>query len=117
MQKKGIKLESRASEKVSEVTPSRMSENAFLECRENITCIQNYTKVIYYIVLYSILYFGLYLPFATGKCKSCQHIKEKGPYTRGQTLLFCCNWGGKKRKWVGNCPLVYMLKEALKWTT
>ena len=40
MQKKeGIKPASGVSEKVFEVTPSGMSENAFLECRTNITCI------------------------------------------------------------------------------
>ena len=52
MQKKeGIKP---AREQVFEVMTSRMSEDAFLECTTNITFIQSYTKVIYYIVLYSI---------------------------------------------------------------
>ena len=55
MQKKeGMKPASGANDKCFEVTPSRMSENAFLECRTNITLIQSYIKVIYYIVLYSI---------------------------------------------------------------
>ena len=55
MQKKeDIKSASGASEKVFEVTPSRTSEKAFLDCRTNIKIIQSYTKVIYYIVSYSI---------------------------------------------------------------
>ena len=45
MQKKeGIKPASGANEQVFEVTPSRMSENAFLICRTNTTFIQSYTK-------------------------------------------------------------------------
>ena len=52
MQKKeGIKSASGASEKVFEVTPSRMSENVFLDSRTNITFSQSYTKIyILYIV-------------------------------------------------------------------
>ena len=41
---------SEVRENVFEVTPSRTSENVFLECRTNITFIQSYSKVIYYIV-------------------------------------------------------------------
>ena len=55
MQKKeGIKPAYGASEKVFEVTPSRMSENAILECRTNITFIQSYTKNYILYSLYSI---------------------------------------------------------------
>ena len=50
MQKKeGIKSASGASEKVFEATPYRMSENAFLERRTNITFIQSYTKSYIFI--------------------------------------------------------------------
>ena len=53
MQKKeGIKPTSGGSEKVFEVTPSRMSENVFLECRTNIKSIQSYTKSY---ILYSFI--------------------------------------------------------------
>ena len=53
MQKKeGIKPAGGASEKVFEVTPSRMSENGFEECRTNITFIQIYTKSY---ILYSFI--------------------------------------------------------------
>ena len=53
MQKKeGINPASGASENVFEVTPSRMSENVFLEYRTNITFIQSYTKSY---ILYSFI--------------------------------------------------------------
>ena len=45
MQKKeSINSASEASENVFEVTPSRISENASLECTTNITCIQSNAK-------------------------------------------------------------------------
>ena len=45
MQKKeGMKPASGESEKVFEVTPYSMSENAFFEYMANITFIQSYTK-------------------------------------------------------------------------
>ena len=53
MQKKqGTKPASGASEKAFEVTPSRMSEDVFLECRTNISFIQSYTKSY---ILYSFI--------------------------------------------------------------
>ena len=50
--KEGIKSESGASKKVFEVTPSRVSENAFFERRTNITLIQSYNKSY---ILYSFI--------------------------------------------------------------
>ena len=53
-------LASGASEKDFEVTSSRMSENAFLECRKTLRSSKLMPKVIYYIVLYSInVVFGI----------------------------------------------------------
>ena len=52
MQKtEGNKSASGASEKAFEVTHSRMSENAFLECRKMLHSSKVILKAIYYIVL------------------------------------------------------------------
>ena len=73
------------------VTPSRMSENTFLEYMTNV--------VLYYIFLCSIsIVLGLYLSLATGKCESYQHIKENRDHVLrgGQKLLYSCKWGASK---------------------
>ena len=55
MQKKAsIKPPSRASEKVFDVTPSRMSENVFWNVGQTLHSSKVIPNVIYFIVLYSI---------------------------------------------------------------
>ena len=45
------------------------------------------------------------------KVKAAKNSKKKG--TGGKTLFFTATGGGKLRKWMGNCPLVFMLKESV----
>ena len=36
--------------------------------------------------------------------KAANTSKKKGTMYWEANTAFCCNWGGKQRNWVGNCP-------------
>ena len=46
--------------------------------------------------------------------KAANTSKKKGTMYWGANTACLLQLGGKQRNWVGNCPLVYMLKEALR---
>ena len=117
MQKKeGIKSASGASKIVFEVTPSRMSENAFLECKTNITFVQSYTKsyILYSFIYYKYCSWDYILLSLMENMKAANTSKKKGTMYWGANTAFLLQLGGKQRNWVGNCPLVCNLKEALQ---
>ena len=45
--------------------------------------------------------------------KAANTSKKKGTMYWGANTAFLLQLGDKQRNWVGNCPLVYLLKEAL----
>ena len=95
-----------------------MPENAFLECMTNIKFFQSCTKIyiidICYIALYSIsIVFGITSFSRYWKMRKLPTQQWKRTMFWGANTAFFLQLGGKQRNWVGNCPLVYMLKEAL----
>ena len=59
------------------------------------------------------LYLGLFLPLATGNRETAYTSKQRDHILGGQYTVFYYNWRGNQSNWVGNWPLVYLLKEAL----
>ena len=60
-------------------------------------------EVIIQLYIVYLLYLG-YLPLATGRCESCQHIIEKRGHALGEgaNTAFLLQLEGKQRNWVGN---------------
>ena len=99
MQKKeGMKPASGGSEKVVEVTPSRMSENVFLESMTDITFIQSYSEsyTLYSFIWYKNCSWDYARLSLLENTKAANTTKKSDRVMGGQALLFCWNWGQAK---------------------
>ena len=98
MQKQGgIKPARAARKKAFEVTPSRMSENAFLECITNITFIQSYTKS--YILYRDYIFLSL-----LENIKAINTSKKKGTMHLGANTAFLLQLRGQAKELGGQLP-------------
>ena len=108
MQKKeGFKLASGESKRVFKFTLSRMSENAFLECRKkhNVHPISTISYIFYSFMLYKYCIWDYILLSLLENVKAANTSKKKGiMYWGGGKHCSFAATGGRQRNWMGNCP-------------